>query len=200
MLADQRQRLSSVDIYVYTYCWLFWVPDNEAQKYLLIQKYSLFFLTFIIINNNFTITVKTELGIYGAPQTELHSLQFGLSQERSSSNRGYSQLRVNTPHCMEKNLDSDHIALLLFTPGTSSICGHARLPESTKPALVSASRVSDSGRDKCCLFFFLRFTYFCFMCLRIGLCMPEAHRFLKRALNPLELKSHSCELTRVLRT
>lgn len=99
-----------------------------------------------------------------------------------------------------KNLDSDHIALLFFTPGSSNICGHARLLESTKLAFISASWVSDSlwtcGWEELRLFFFfLRFTYFCFMCLSFGLCMPGAHRDLKRAMNPLELKFHSCELT-----
>lgn len=39
LLSDNRQTLSSVDsLNVYTYCWLFWAPDNEAQKYLLIQN------------------------------------------------------------------------------------------------------------------------------------------------------------------
>lgn len=83
LLSDNRQTLSSVDsLNVYTYCWLFWAPDNEAQKYLLIQKYSLFCFTFIINNNNFTITKSKLLNLASTVRPKQTCTLFNLVYHR----------------------------------------------------------------------------------------------------------------------
>lgn len=90
---------------------------------------------------------------------------------------------------MGKNLDSDHIALLFFTPGTSNMhkaCIHLCFLSFWQPVNLWMGRAPPPP------FFF---TYFCYMCLSIGQWMPGAHRDQKRAWNPLELKFHSCKLT-----
>lgn len=81
LLSDNRQTLSSVDsLNVYTYCW---VPDNEAQKYLLVQKYFLFCFTFISINN-FTITKSKLLNLASTVRPKQTCTLFSLVYQRNA--------------------------------------------------------------------------------------------------------------------